>query len=759
MVIIVLLGAVAAGEAIPALAAEGSSRSVSQALFIAQLALLLLVGRLMGEAAQRIGQPSVMGQLIAGLVLGPSFFGLLWPAAQHAVFPADPVQKSMLDAVSELGVLMLLLLTGMETDLQMVRRIGRAAITVSVAGVAIPFACGFALGEFLPAEFLPKPDARLVTAIFLGTALSISSVKIVAMVVREMNFMRRDLGQIIIASAILEDTIGWVIIAVAFGLAAAGTIDMWSVGRAVIGTGLFMVASFTIGRRIVFHLIRWANDNFRSDFPVITTILIIMAVMALITQLIGVNTVLGAFVAGILIGESPILTRHIDEELRGLIVALFMPVFFGLSGLNADLTILRSADLALLAVGLIVIASIGKFLGAFIGGAIGGLSRAESLALGCGMNARGSTEVIVATLGLSSGLLSQNLFTLIVTMAIVTTTAMPVMLRWSLKRLPLRKKERLRLKREELDARGFVTNLERLLLVSDDSANGRFAAQLAGIIAGSGGKPTTVIDLTAKSNKKAQKAAEPVAKARSASGEGAQERTQEGEHSQEAVKTAAEAATSREPHPDEEKPENVEVITRKHAAAPEAVAEEAGKGYDLLIIGIADTRDPKGGFSKDLSLITGGFDGPLALVDTRVPGHEPAKARHGRVLIPVNGTEVSRRAVEVGLTLARASDAHVTALYVTRASARTPPRQLVMRRNELGVIKDIAALAERYDVPLRNTTRADMAPDEAIRREAGRGYDLVVLGVSRRPGEMLFFGNTAAAVLERSPTSILFVAS
>jgi Kef-type K+ transport system membrane component KefB len=385
--VVALLGTAAAVGAIPALAAEGGSRGGSQALFIAQLALLLLVGRLMGELAQRIGQPSVMGQLIGGLLLGPSFFGLLWPSAQHAIFPADPVQKSMLDAVSELGVLMLLLLTGMETDLQMVRRVGRAAIAAALAGVAIPFACGFALGEMLPAEFLPKPDARLVTSIFLGTALSISSVKIVAMVIREMNFMRRDLGQIIVASAILEDTIGWVIIAVAFGLAAAGTIDVWSVSRAVIGTALFMVVSFTVGRRIVFRLIRWANDNFRSDFPVITTILIIMAAMALTTQVIGVHTVLGAFVAGILIGESPILTRHIDEELRGLIVALFMPVFFGLSGLSADLTILRSPDLALLAVGLIVIASIGKFLGAFIGGTIGGLSRAESLALGCGMNA------------------------------------------------------------------------------------------------------------------------------------------------------------------------------------------------------------------------------------------------------------------------------------------------------------------------------------------------------------------------------------
>jgi len=150
------------------------------------------------------------------------------------------------------------------------------------------------------------------------------------------------------------------------------------------------------------------------------------------------------------------------------------------------------------------------------------------------------------------------------------------------------------------------------------------------------------------------------------------------------------------------------------------------------------------------------------VVDTRSPRYEPVKARHGRVLIPVNGTDVSRRAVEVGLTLARVSDAHVTALYVTRAStspATSTRRRLVMRRNELGVLKDIAALAERYDVPLRNTTRADMAPDEAILREAGHGYDLVVLGVSRRPGDVLFFGNTAAAVLERSPRSILFVAS
>jgi Kef-type K+ transport system membrane component KefB/nucleotide-binding universal stress UspA family protein len=729
---------------------------MSDALFIAELALLLVVGRLIGEVAQRIGQPSVIGQLIGGLLLGPSFFGLVWPSAQHAIFPGDPAQKSMIDAVSELGILMLLLLTGMETDLHMVRRVGRAAIAAAVAGVAVPFACGFALGEFLPAEFLPNPNARVVTAIFLGTALSISSVKIVAVVVREMNFMRRDLGQIIVASAILEDTIGWVIIAVAFGLAAAGSVDLWSVGRAVIGTALFMLASFTLGRRLVFRLIRWSNDNFKSDFPVITTILVIMAVMAMITQLIGVNTVLGAFVAGILIGQSPILTRHIDEQLRGLIVALFMPVFFGLSGLNADLTILRTPALAALGAGLIVIASIGKFVGAFIGGTIGGLSRAESLALGCGMNARGSTEVIVASLGLSTGLLTQDLFTLIVTMAIVTTMAMPTMLRWSLKRLPLRNKERQRLEREELDAKGFVTNLERLLLATDDSANGKFAVELAGIIAGSGGKPTTIIDLTDKTKNRGEETDERAATGKSRA-------KPDGEHLEQAVKTAAESTASLDYEADD-KSATVDVITRHYAALnADVVAGEARKGYDLLIVGIAITRDPTGGFSKDLSMLTQRFEGPLVVVDALDGRRALAGRRHGRILIPVSGTEASRRGLEVGLTLARATDAHVTALYVTRANSairrRSASRRQVVRRDELAVLKDVAALAERYEVPLRNATRTDMAPEAAIRREAERGYDLIVLGVSRRPGDLLFFGNTAAAVLEKSPTSNLFVAS
>jgi Kef-type K+ transport system membrane component KefB len=230
---------------LPASAAEEPAARPSEALFIAQIVLLLLVGRLLGELMQRMGQPAVMGQLIGGIVLGPSVFGVIWPEAQHAIFANGPEQKAMVEAVSDLGILMLLLLTGMETDLKLVKRVGHAAVSTSAAGIIVPFVCGFVLGQFLPESMLPRVDQRLITSLFLGTALSIASVKIVAMVVREMNFMRRKLGMTLIASAIIDDTVAWTIIAITSSLALHGVVSASSLAQSVVGTGLFLLASFT----------------------------------------------------------------------------------------------------------------------------------------------------------------------------------------------------------------------------------------------------------------------------------------------------------------------------------------------------------------------------------------------------------------------------------------------------------------------------------------------------------------------------------
>jgi len=726
-----------------ALAAEPGQQGPSQLLFVGQLAVLLLWGRVIGELMLRLKQPAVMGQLIAGVLLGPSLFGWLLPDLQHALFPDRPEQKAMLDAISQVGILLLLLLTGMETDLKLVRQSGRAALFASLAGILVPFACGVAMGEFLPDSMLPDPHKRLVTALFLGIALSIGSVQIVALVVREMNFMRRTVGQVIIASSIIGDSIGWIVISMIFSLAAHGAVEPWSLARSAIGTLAFLIVSLTVGRRAVFFAIRWVNDTFLSDFAVVTAILLIMSAMALITAAIGVHTVLGAFVAGVLVGESPILTKHIDEQLRGLITAFFAPIFFGLAGLSADLTILGNAQIAIITAILIAIASIGKFSGGFVGGALGGLSTRENLALGLGMNARGSTEVIIASIGLAMGALSQDLFTMIVAMAVLTTLAMPPTLRWALARIPMHKAERQRLEREEMETKGFLPKVERLLLAVDDSGNGKFAARIAGMIAGPGGLPTTVmhIDTTGKRSKTAA--------------EVAQEKAAE---ASETVKEFASQAGKIEEQraPDEKKSASaIDITTKVEKPKADAIAAEAEKGYDLLIIGLDKTVAGKTQFHGDVTKLALGFKGALAVVEARGRHRERPLPSKLSILVPVNGTEASRRGAEVAVMLARVSQAPLTVLYVTPADANKRSRQY-----EEAILKDIVALAETYNVNARSAVRADEAAEAAILKEmAARRHNITVIGVGRRPGDKLFFGDTAAGLLEKSEYSLLFVAS
>jgi hypothetical protein len=460
--------------------------------------------------------------------------------------------------------------------------------------------------------------------------------------------------------------------------------------------------------------------------------------MALITHAIGVHTVLGAFVAGILVGQSPILSRHIDDQLRGLITALFMPVFFGLAGLNADLRVLVDPSLLLLSLGFIAIASIGKFSGAFLGGTLSGLTWRESLALGLGMNARGSTEVIVASLGLSMGALSQSLFTMIVAMAVVTTMAMPPMLRWALARLPLRPEEKARIEREEFEAQGFVANIERLLVAVDESPSGRLASRLAGLLAGSRRIPSTVLQLGPNL---------PVG--------GRQTRRAE----LDAIVREAAVAAQIESAKADVAGTGTDVTTRVEEGLTErAVAAEARKGYGFLVIGV----EP----DEKIANIAAAFEGAAAITVARGQHRtEPAGSSQLNILIPVTGTMHSRRGAEVALALARATLGSVMVLHVAR---RRRPEGLNRLRTAWGAFGDNAAailqeavrLGDQFGVPVRTAVRTQLAAETAILRqlEAG-GHNLVVMGVVPRPGTTLSFGDAAAAVLERSERSILFVAT
>jgi nucleotide-binding universal stress UspA family protein len=314
---------------------------------------------------------------------------------------------------------------------------------------------------------------------------------------------------------------------------------------------------------------------------------------------------------------------------------------------------------------------------------------------------------------------------------------MPPTLRWALSRLPLRKEEKQRLEREEMEEKGFVSKMERLLLAVDESDNAKFATRIVGIIAGAGAMPTTVMHIEKTTGKAAVEAAK-----------------QKAEEVGKTVQKFAERV-ERVQKPEEKSDTTLDVTTMvEKVAKREAVAEEAEKGYSLMVIGLEKTVARRNEFHEDITKLAAGFEGPLVVVDARDKLLEHPLGAGLNMLVPVNGTEYSRRAAEVAIAIARASHAPLTALYVS------PRGRKRSRRYEEAILKDISKLAETYDTDVRTAVRDNIAAEDAILKELSRKpYNLVVIGTGRRPGEKLFFGDTAAALLEKSERSLLFVAS
>jgi len=335
--------------------------------------------------------------------------------------------------------------------------------------------------------------------------------------------------------------------------------------------------------------------------------------------------------------------------------------------------------------------------------------------------------------------LSQNLFTMIVTMAIVTTMAMPPMLRAALARLPMNKEEKERLEREEFEKRGFLANLERPLLAVDESVNATFAAHVAGLIAGMRGLPITVLHI-GKSAKE-------------------QEKSRDAEESHEAVvKKAAEAAAASK----EEDTGSVDVVTRaRRAELGETITEEARKGFDLLVVGVDKLVATKDRFDRKIEDIAATFQGPLAIVAAKGKHLKQPNPDALNILVPVSGSGISKRGAEVAVALAQGGSGSLRVIYV--ATTRDKGAQRGTSRGlsqEAGILKDASDLAGRYDVDITTTMRVNRAPEAAILREIDTtDVDLVVMGVDRIQADHLSFGGVADAVLRQSKVSVLLVSS
>ena len=730
------------------------------AIFLTQLVLLLLVGRMLGEGMARMGQPAIFGQLLAGVVLGPSLFGALFPGLHATLFPSSEKLKTMIDSISQVGVVLLLLLTGMETNLELVRRKFHVVLSTSLSGIAIPFACGVALGFLLPNDLVPDEGRQLITALFLGTALSISSIKIVAMVLMEVGFIRRDLGQLILATAVLDDTIAWILVAVIAGISTKGTFSFGQVASSIAGVVMFLGFSLTLGRRLVAKLIQWSNDTLMIEFPVITAVLVLTLGLALTTELIGVHLALGAFVGGVLIGQSPILKGHIEQELRGMIVAFFSPVFFAVAGLGMDLTTLAEPHMSILAITFVAVATIGKSTGALIGGRLGGLSGRESLALATGLNARGSTEVIIATIGLSMGVLNSELYTLIVAMAVITTLIMPPTLRWTLARVPMRSDERERLEKEEAAEKSQLPNMERVLVTADGGANGALTLRLAGAFAAERQILTTILERSTPDGDEDYPTRSGVDVARGAA-ESVVAQLDLASGKSEVATNDGKGATNETNNSQTKSRLSVDNLIQDKLANTRGSREaEAVKGYSIVFIGLEHALQQDGKhFTDEVTKLLEATGVPAAICFNAAQGPQGDDMPRN-ILVPVSGTQGARLALEIAVAFAQASGARLTILHVIEA-----PRERELLRESLfdrlsSVLHLACVHAERNGVNPTPVQIIHSHPNRVVRRMADGGtFDLVVLGTELREDEGKFLGPGTSDLIRTVHAPMLLVAS
>lgn len=407
-------------------------------VLLLQLGTLLGLALLLGRLSIRLGMPALVGELAAGVILGPSLLAHVAPGLSGWLFPVDPVQQHLLDSVGLLGVLLLVGITGMHIDLDLVRRQGTTAAWVSAGGLLVPLGIGIGVGFLLPAAV--AGDDRQVFALFLGVAMCVSAIPVISKILLEMGLLHRSIGQLIVSAAAVDDIAGWLMLSVVSAMATHGLRGgdvAWSIASLV---AVIAVAAL-LGRPIVQTSLRLAGRSADPGVRTATAVALLL-LSAAGTHALGMEPILGTFLCGLLIGSSGLLDLQWLAPLRTLVMAVLAPIFFATAGLRMDLTALGKPAVLLSALAVLLAAIVGKFAGAYLGARLVRLNHWEGLALGAGLNARGVIEVIVALVGLRIGILNTEAYSIIILIAIVTSVMAPPILRYAVGRIPITAEER-----------------------------------------------------------------------------------------------------------------------------------------------------------------------------------------------------------------------------------------------------------------------------------------------------------------------------
>lgn len=389
------------------------------------MAAMIAAGRLLGLACRRIGQPQVIGEVIAGIALGPSLLGRLWPAGEAFLLPADAAPH--LRTIAQLGVVLYMFLIGLELNTGLLRKRGDAAVAISHASIVVPFTLGAAFALVAYPRLATADVSFTVFALFFGAALSITAFPVLARILAERGLAKTELGATAIACAAIDDATAWCLLALIVGVAQA------KLGGAILTVLLtlgYVAFMFTAVRPIMGRLVRLYDEREQLAQPVAAAVFLLLLLSALATELIGIHALFGAFLLGAVIPHESRIARDLLMKLEDLVGVLFLPAFFAYTGMRTELQLVSGADNVFLCLAIIAVATLGKFGGAMAAGRLCGMGWRDAAAVGALMNTRGLMGLIVLNVGLELGVISPTLFAMMALMALATTMATGPLLSW-----------------------------------------------------------------------------------------------------------------------------------------------------------------------------------------------------------------------------------------------------------------------------------------------------------------------------------------
>ena len=396
-------------------------------LVLVEVLIVIALSRLVGLGFRWIKQPQVIGEIVAGIMLGPSLFGLVAPDLAAAVFPAEAVP--FLNVLSEIGLIFFMFLIGLELNPKYLKNNLNTAILTSHVSILVPFSLGSLLALLLYPIISNNSVSFTAFALFLGAAMSITAFPVLARIITEHNLQNTKLGTLALTCAAVDDVTAWCLLAVA--IAVTRTNSMIGALPTIFEALIYIIFMLTVVRWFLQRLSKHYNRTGRLTQLVLAGIYMGVVASALITEWIGIHLIFGAFLLGAAMPKNAGLTRELAEKTEDFVLIFLLPIFFAYSGLRTQIGLLNSPELWLLCAAVLGVAIIGKYVGTYAAARVCGISNREASALGWMMNTRGLTELIVLNIGLSLGVISPILFTMLVIMALVTTFMTSPLLEWT----------------------------------------------------------------------------------------------------------------------------------------------------------------------------------------------------------------------------------------------------------------------------------------------------------------------------------------